>query len=140
MSTPFPPQSPPRRRSPGQTFRAELRPGVVCEVTTADEAVPKYVLAKLTKRTDGTYFLGVMEWTQHVRMSVTLARDLGLPFDDNTLYRLIKAGFVAAAQPSPGCYMVDLASIARHIEATKVKPGEPPFWTEERRDAYRNAC
>lgn len=49
-----------------------------------------------------------------------------------TLVRLIRAGFVGGAQPSPNLIQVDVASYFEHQERTK----DPDFWTPGRRRAY----
>ena len=52
-----------------------------------------------------------------------------------TIYRLLKAGFIAGARLSPRKILVEVTSLQAHVQALQ----DPDFWTTERRSRYWGA-
>ncbi len=127
-------------KTPIESVKVEFMPGRVAEMPAhLLQAPPKFVMCRLVKQPNGMYAPVPIEWSPMVRMSRDLHRDLGLPCSYRTLYKLVKAGFVAGSLPSPWVLMIDLASLIEHFEATQVDPDGPKFWTRERIAAFREA-
>jgi len=125
-------------KGPQKTLQIELAPGRICEIRVPVNAVPRYVLARLSRRGDSLYQVTPVEWTSKVRLTKKLLRDLGLDISDYVVRRLIKAGFVEGSTIAPLVTLVDLESLKAHIERTS-SSSENGFWTRERVDAYRTA-
>lgn len=76
-----------------------------------------------------------IDWACHVRCGRDLPRDLGLDLDYKTLLRLIKGDFIAAAQPTPRNFLLDLTSLHRFLHDVR----DPLFWTPDRKRRYQEA-
>lgn len=127
-------------KSPTESVKVEFMPGRIAEMPAhLMQAPPKFVICRLVKQPNGMYATVPVEWSPMVRMSRDLHRDLGLPCSYRTLYKLVKAGFVAGSLPSPWVLMIDLASLIEHFEATQVDPDGKKFWTQKRIAAFREA-
>jgi hypothetical protein len=125
-------------RGPQKSVRVELAPGRIYEIQVPVNDVPRFILARLTRRADGLYQVTPVEWTSKVRLTKKLLRDLGLDISDHVVRRLIKAGFVEGSTISPLVTLIDLESLKAHIERTS-SGGDSAFWTAARVDAYRTA-
>lgn len=118
--------------------RVEFMPGRVAEVPPLEVAgVPKYVICRLAKQANGTYAMVPQTWHQMVRMTKKLHMELGLPCSYKTIYRLVKAGFVKGCLLTTNTLLLDLASLAEHLEKCEVSPEKKPFWTREREERFR---
>lgn len=127
-------------KMPTESVKVEFMPGRVAEMPAhLLQAPPKYVICKLVKQANGMYATVPVEWSPMVRMSRDLHRELGLPCSYRTLYKLVKAGFVAGSLPSPWVLMIDVASLIEHFQRTQVNPDEPRFWTAARIADFREA-
>lgn len=97
------------------------------------DLIPRIGLVDFQPAGDGTYRPIVRIHDSWIRVSIA-ARAFGLRH--MVLRRLITAGFVEAIQPSPGCWMMNLQSYFRHVEAVR---NDPEFWNEQRRARYSAA-
>lgn len=98
------------------------------------EAVPTHVCAQLMRMEDGTFRPNLRQASARVPFDQDhLLRDLGLPISRQGIKRLIAAGHIQAEQPEPDLWVIDLASLLRHINRTR----ERGWWTEERLAEYR---
>ncbi len=95
---------------------------------------PKYALCRVLEQ-GGSYVLHPVSLNPCVRKTPELCRRMGLDISDETLDRLIEAGFVVAQRPTPYVALVDLESLWEHLEASSM----PGFWNRERRLAYMSA-
>lgn len=121
---------------PAATQLVEAAPGVFVAPTVAPEDVPRYGICKLMRQPDGSYIPVLKQYSPHVRMDSNALGNAGLnALSRRTLYRLIAAGFVAHSRPAPNLIMVDLASLAEHLEKTK----DPEFWTSARLEQFRRS-
>lgn len=128
------------QKTPIESVKVEFMPGRVAEMPAhLLQAPPKYVICRLVKQPNGMYAPVPMEWSPMVRMSRELHRELGLPCSHQTLYKLVKAGFVRGSLPSPWVLMIDVASLIEHFEATIVNPDAPKFWTAQKIADFREA-
>lgn len=99
--------------------------------------VPRYALSWLMRQADGTYMPVLKVHGQYVRMSHELPAKLGLAgLHPRNLYRLVAAGFVASSRIAPNTILVDVLSLAQHIEAAR----DPEYWTPMRRKQWSDAC
>lgn len=129
-----------KAKTPTESVKVEFMPGRVAEMPAhLLQAPPKFVICRLVKQPNGMCATVPVEWGPMVRMSRDLHRDLGLPCSHQTLYKLVKAGFVRGCMPSPWVLMIDLASLIEHFEATIVNPEGPKFWTSQRIADFREA-
>jgi hypothetical protein len=118
------------------TDLVEITPGVWEPGTVDPRDVPRYGLCWLMRQTDGSYLPIIKAHALYVSMSHDLPGQLGLKgLSSRSLYRLIAAGFVASTSPTPGTILIDLGSLATHIEAAR----DPEFWTSERRKRWSDA-
>jgi hypothetical protein len=128
-------------KMPTESVKVEFMPGRVAEMPAhLLQAPPKYVICKLVRQANGMPAMVPMQWSPMVRMTRRLLDDLGLPCSYQTLYKLVKAGFVGASMPSPGVLMIDLASLIEHFNATRVNPEGPIFWTARKIAEFREAA
>jgi hypothetical protein len=119
-----------------KTDLVEIAPGEWAPGPVDAMDVPRYGLVWLMRQTDGSYLPVLKMHSLYVSMSHELPSQLGLKgFPARSLYRLISAGFVASTCPTPANIMVDLGSLAQHIEAAR----DPEFWTPERRARWSTA-
>ena len=127
-------------KTPTESVKVEFMPGRVTEMPAhLLQAPPKFVICRLVKQPNGMYATVPVEWGPMVRMSRTLHRELGLPCSFQTLYKLVKAGFVKGRLPTPWVLLIDLASLIDHFQATEVNPDTPTFWTKQRISDFREA-
>jgi hypothetical protein len=125
---------------PTESVKVEFMPGRVAEMPAhLLQATPKYVICKLVRQANGMYAPVPMEWGPMVRMTRRLLEDLGLPCSYQTLYKLVKGGFVKGCLPSPWVLMIDVASLIGHFNATRVNPEGPMFWTARKIADFREA-
>ena len=121
--------------------RVEFMPGRVAEVPAMTVAgLPKYVVCRLAKQSNGSYALIPESWHQMVPLTRTLHKELGLNCSYRTLYNLVRAGFVRGSMPTSGLTLIDLASVAEHLRNCEVSEDKPLFWTKDRKDRYRWAA
>jgi hypothetical protein len=115
---------------------SQVSPGVY-EVGSIDPAdVPRYGLVWMMRQPDGSYLPVLRTHSQLVAMSRELPGQLGLKgLSYRGLLRLIVAEFVGSCRATPGVIMVDLASLADHLDAAR----DPEFWTPERRKRFSDA-
>lgn len=115
-------------------------PGRVMEVTAFDSAtVPKFVVSKVVKQTNGTWAMIPQQWSQHVRLTQQLCRDMGIQCDRKIIYNLIRAGLVKGMMISPRNTMVDVVSLVEHMERCQIGVGKPVYWTRAKIEKYRFA-
>jgi len=120
--------------------KVEFMPGRIMEVMAFESAhVPKFVVAKLVKQPNGTFALIPQQWSQQVRLTKRLCRDMGIQCDRKIIYNLIRAGIVKGRAFSPRNTMVDLVSLVEHLQRCEMGPGKPVFWTRARIERYRFA-
>lgn len=120
--------------------RVEFMPGRVMEMQAFESAsVPKFVVAKLVKQSNGLYALIPQHWSQQVRLTGRLCRDIGIQCGRRVIYNLIRAGIVKGTALSPRNTMVDLVSLIEHIQRCQLGAGKPVFWTKARIERYRFA-
>lgn len=113
--------------APGQWAAAEIHP----------DDVPRVGIVRLMRQGDGSYVPILKLSSQYVRMSRELGETVGLHgLSWKSLYRLIGAGFVASSKPTPNVILVDLVSLAAHVESAR----DPEFWTPARRAQWSQAC
>jgi hypothetical protein len=113
----------------------EIAPGVKTAVL-AREHVPELAVAVVKWRAigDGTFQPVITVHEPEIR--VTEAARI-LRIDYKTLRRLVLAGFVTGSQPSPGNYMMSLASYFEHDNRVRK---DPEFWSrKENIRKYRDA-
>jgi hypothetical protein len=126
--------------TPPATVRVEFMPGRVMELAAFEAAsVPKFVVAKLVKQGNGTFALIPQQWSQQVRLTKQLCREMGIQCDRKIIYNLIRAGLVKGTMISPRNTMVDLVSLVEHIQSCQMGAGKPVFWTKARIERYRFA-
>lgn len=119
------------RRSPVDVW---VTPNRVVKMALPTTRPPKYALCRVLAQAGG-YVLHPVTLNPCVRKTPELCRRLGLDISDETLDRLIEAGFVAAQKPTPFTILVDLESLWEHLEASSM----PGFWNRDRRLAYMSA-
>ncbi len=123
----------------GETMATEMvqvAPGVWEPGVIDQRDVPRYGLVWMMRQADGSYLPVLKAHALYVSMSHDLPAQLGLKgLSFRGLYRLITAGFVVSTSPTPKNILVDLGSLAQHIENAR----DPEFWTEERRRRWSNA-
>lgn len=134
----------PETASPKKSSRrvqVEFMPGRVTEVAAMEvRGAPKYVICRLRLQPNGTYAMIPETWNQMARMTRELHAELGLPCSHQTIYKLVYAGFVRGHLLTHRTFLVDLASLAEHLQACEVGEGKEPFWTRARMERYRQAC
>lgn len=131
------PKAPTLRVEKGRAVQVEFLPGRVAELPAFEAAgVGRFVVCKLAKQADGRYALVPQEWSQFVRVTRHLCRDLGLPCSRRQLERLARAGFLESSQVTPRGLWVSLSSIIEHFHATRIVEGELSWWTRERKETY----
>jgi hypothetical protein len=119
------------------TKLVEIAPGEWVPSGIHPDDVPRFGLVRMMRQPDGTYLPVLKTHTQYVRMHRGLPAALGFKdMSAQCLYRLMDGEFVQCSRPSPGVVMVDLGSLAGHIEAAR----DPEFWTPERLDRWSKAC
>lgn len=120
--------------------RVEFMPGRVMELTPFESAkVPKFVVAKLVKQSNGTFAMIPQHWSQQVRLTNQLCRDMGIQCDRKIIYNLIRAGLVKGTMISPRNTMVDVVSLVEHIQRCQIGSGKPVYWTKANTEKYRFA-
>jgi hypothetical protein len=120
-----------------KTRLIEVAPGQWTAPAIEPDDVPRYGIVRMMRQTDGRYLPVLKHYGQYVRMSRDLPEQLGFRgLSSMTLYRLCSAGFVCSSKPGPGVILVDVLSLAEHIEAAR----DPEFWTPERRKCWSDAC
>lgn len=118
------------------TELVEAAPGVYVAPSVAPEDVPRYGICHLKRQADGSYIPVMKQFARHSRMAADLPERLGLEgLSTRTLYRLIAAGFIAHRRPAPNVILVDLASLAKHLEEC----ADPDFWTPRRIALFRSS-
>lgn len=120
-----------------KTRLIEAAPGQWTAETVDPADVPRFGIVRMMRQPDGRYIPVLKHYGQYVRMSRELPESLGFRgLSSMTLYRLCAAGFVACSRPGPGVILVDILSLAEHIEAAR----DPEFWTHARRQRWSDAC
>lgn len=101
-------------------------------------AVPRFALCRLERQQDGSYRPEILDdWGQHVRLTVDLGDRLGFQgLSYQTIKRLIIGGWVQGANPSPGCWYVNLDSLVAHLARTARGDAGESWWTREREAAW----
>lgn len=118
------------------TKLVEAAPGVFVTPTVAPEDVPRYGICHLKRQPDGSYIPVLRQYGSMVRMGRDLLAKAGLEaLSLRTLYRLVAAGFVKHRRPAPNLILVDLGSLAQHLEDS----ADPEFWTAARLEQFRRA-
>jgi len=120
-----------------KTELVEIAPGQWAVGNIHPDDVPRVGLVRLMRQVDGTYLPVLKLHSQYVRMTRDLGENVGLHgLSWKSLYRLIGAGFVESSRPTPNVILVDLVSLAAHVEAAR----DPEFWTPQRRAIWSQAC
>jgi|GEM_PF-2605376 len=120
--------------------RVEFMPGRVMEVVPFESAsVPKFVVCRLVKQANGMFALIPQQWSQQVRLTHQLCRDMGIQCDRKIVYNLIRAGFVKGTMISARNTMVDVLSLVEHLQRCQIGSGKPVYWTKARIEKYRFA-
>jgi hypothetical protein len=116
----------------------EVTPGYRKRLKLPVSKPMKYVVQRLMKNPKtGEYFcLPVQPFGPCVRFTTDLTEQLGLPFSRNTLKRLLYAGFVDGYRVGPMTTLVDLSSLWDFLDKVRIRPDEPPFWNDTRRDLF----
>lgn len=115
---------------------SQVSPGVYETLAVHPDDVPRFGLVWMMRQADGSYLPVLRTHSQLVAMSRELPGQLGLKgLSYRGLLRLIVAEFVGSCRATPGVIMVDLASLAAHLEAAR----DPEFWTPERRKRFSDA-
>ena len=121
----------------GDATLSEVAPGQYVSSVPMEE-VPKYVVSKLVPTGDGKYRLELVDESPGYMKITDVARRLNLDgLKWKMLRRLLAGGFVEYIQPTPGCYMIQLDSLMRHLERTANRDPDDPYWTEERMKIWR---
>lgn len=149
MSTHDTPPTPPKTRGPRRLpagswpvpadapeVDLEIAPGLTVK-TRLPKAVPQYALMTIIQDADGKCRVGPVVWSQYLPMGRHIPSQLGVPIHYNTLRRLVLMGAVECSHPTPESLMLDAASLLRHLRRTRVRPGQPSWWTKERRELWR---
>lgn len=120
--------------------RVEFMPGRVMQLRAFESAqVPKFVVAKVVRQGNGTYAMIPQQWSQQVRLTQQLCRDMGIQCDRKIIYNLIRAGLVKGTMISPRNTMVDVLSLVEHLQRCEIGSGKPVYWTKARIEKYRFA-
>jgi hypothetical protein len=121
----------------------EYAPGKYAAAFGADP-VPRYGVVRFERVGKSEFRPRFVGWGRHVgvrkffRPSATgrephpVLQSLGLDLCYNSILRLYKNGFISGSMPVPGRILIDLESLARHIQETR----DPDYWTAERRQRY----
>lgn len=115
-----------------QTVNVWLSPTKQTKLHVPLGGPPQYVIARLFQVTPGEYLLKPVSLEPYLHVRAGFCQRLGLDISDDTLFRLVEAGFIRFIRPSPQRILVSLQSLWEHLEASS-KPG---FWTRERRLRY----
>lgn len=114
--------------------KIEIAPGqTVAPIDIAD--VEQVAIADIVPQGDGTFRAVARLSRRWLAVSPRTLRRLGIDHSPTTLHRLIRAGFVRGRQPSPRVYEFELESYLEHLQACE----DPEFWTEQRREFYRQS-
>jgi hypothetical protein len=117
----------------GQAALVQAAPGQFVPVEISKDMVPRYGFVRMTPQPDGTYRAVLVHSAGFVRLGHDLPERLGITgMSFRTLLRLISGGFVACSRPAPRTYLVDLQSLANHLQAST----DPEFWTDERKRRF----
>lgn len=120
------------RHSERQTVNVWLSPTKQAKLQVPLGGPPQYVIARLFQVSPGEYLLKPVSLEPYLHVRAGFCQRLGLDISDDTLFRLVEAGFIRFIQPSPKRILISLQSLWEHLEASS-KPG---FWTRERRLQY----
>ena len=138
--TPAPRTAPVKNLATGQDAKTrliEVAPGQWTAESIDPADVPRYGIVRMMRQPDGRYIPVLKHYGQFQRCTRELPEELGFRgLTYQTLYRLIAAGFVASSRPAPGVVLIDILSLAEHLEAAR----DSEFWTAERRAIWRDAC
>lgn len=122
---------------PAATPLVQIAPGQWAVGNIHPDDVHRYGLVRMMRQTDGRYIPVLKQYTQYIRVTRELPEQLGLKgLSPKTLYRIIAAGFVASSRPAPNVILVNLFSLAEHVENAR----DPEFWTREKRKRWSDAC
>lgn len=122
------------------TIEVEFAPGRRLTMDVHVSGVPQFCLCRLSRQPNGTYIPVPVQWASMMRLGKNLATELGLPINEHTLRRLVKAGFVKGYVVAPSTTMVDLVSLYKHLQATRTDLDQPCFWTRENLQRWQEAC
>ena len=118
--------------------RHEFAPGKTVDVIEVPRAaLPRFGYFKIRLDGDGKFKAAFKSWPRFARMEEDVQDAFGLPISYTVLRRLIFGGFIAANQPTPGVYLIDLDSLDAHLRATRVDVEGEKFWTKERIERYQ---
>jgi hypothetical protein len=106
----------------------QIAPGTGTHTLIPRSSVPRYGVVRLLANQDGTFDTSLLTWGEMRRLTTDLPAKLGLDISYNTLKRLVFSGFVAGSRPAPNTILIDLGSLATHMEAC----ADPDFWTPSR--------
>lgn len=140
MSSAFPSDLPRStvKLTSGRTLEVvEIAPGVHVADLPAGAAPPIHGFMEMASIGEGKYVPRVKTWSEQLKIGEQVSEELGLgPLAPRVFRRLAAAGFITVTQLTPGIALLDLASLFKHLEATK----DPEFWTEARRARYSQAA
>ncbi|HPA20935.1 MAG TPA: hypothetical protein PLU30_24515 [Verrucomicrobiae bacterium] len=124
----------PIRLTPCRSGRpAAFAPGNTTTGELPREAIPRYVFGYMAREVDGRYVPVVKHWSRLLRLSKKMVKGLGMGLTYDTLFRLVKTGFVKGHTVAPQTTLVDMLSLAEHLDNTRA---DLDFWTPERRQQY----
>lgn len=119
---------------PLKTAVRQISPGTWEPCDLVPDDAPRYAVVKLMRQGDGSV-IPVLNLFGQYRRVAGLADALGIRgLSQRTLERLVETSFVESIRPAPAVTLVDMASLCRHLEATR----DPEFWTDRRRAQYRS--
>lgn len=119
------------------TRLVEVAPGQWTAPAIDPADVPRFGIVRLMRQQDGSYLPILKHYSQYIKITEGLPEALGyIGLSYTTLYRLCHAGFIKSSKPSPLVILIDILSLADHVEAAR----DPEFWTPERRRIWSDAC
>lgn len=118
--------------------RVEVAPGKMALMNIPRKKVGKFGLMKVVIRGDGTPLIVWKSWHTKVKLTRDLPAKLGIDVHVETLRALVYAGIVDGVKFSPSLILIDLDSLAHHMEQA-TGAGARDYWTAERQDAYSQA-
>lgn len=130
--------TPPNKEQDMVAVRVEVSPGKVATMNLPRHKIGKFGLTKIILTADGTPQIVWKSWHTKVRITRDLPRQLGLPVDVETLRCLYNAGIVKGTKFSPAVTMIDLDSLAEHLEAASGEKARE-YWAGWRSEAYGEA-
>lgn len=115
----------------------EVAPGVFDGAVEFQNLPKDAGIVRFALTADGKWKPQMTFFGSHIAMCANIGEKLGIQGRnvDQTIRRLMASGFIAYAHPSPGLYLINLHSLARHWRVS-AKPG---FWTPERIARFRGA-